>query len=84
MVRVGLQIRFEVMNVINKNPLKSVKLPSAQELADPVDIQAQPGIMLPPGIFVVDVGGGIKGLPKLAAVPGAVGIAMVDDLVHTV
>ena len=34
MVRVGLQIRFEVMNVINKNPLKSVKLPSAQELAD--------------------------------------------------
>ncbi len=34
MMRVGLQIRFEVMNVINKNPLKSVKLPSAQELAD--------------------------------------------------
>ena len=34
MVRIGLQIRFEVMNVINKNPLKSVKLPSAQELAD--------------------------------------------------
>jgi len=34
MAKVGLQIRFEVMNILNRNPLKQIKLPSAQELAD--------------------------------------------------